>query len=187
MKNLILIIFFSSFLSLVWSQSGVEVTTNSKISEVTIQNSFDRISVNAYNIQAQSKVDELIEYLKIAQNPANSEELNAQLKSNVQQLFITDETLLIKQFESNEFSSNPENWMESLKQSKVKIISADLLNTEMKNSYWIYTYEFRYEVNGKSKKQKVKIQVFFKPQTKNFGSKRKAVWDLKLGNVIFLE
>ena len=183
MKNLILILFFSSFLSLVWSQSGVEVTTNSKISEVTIQNSFDRITVNAYNIQAQSKVDELIEYLKIAQNPANSEELNAQLKSNVQQLFTMHETLVLRQIESNEFSSSPKTWMEALNQSKIKIISANLLNSEIKSSYWIYTYELRYEINGKSKKQNLKIQVFFKPQTKKFGSKSRAVWDLKLGSI----
>ncbi len=186
MKNLILILFFSSFLSFAWSQSGFEVNTNSKISEVTIQNSFNRITVNAYNIQAQSKVDELIEYLILAQNTANSDELNAQLKSNVQQLFATEETLVLKQIEGTQSTSNPEIWMESLNQSNVKIISGNLLNSELKSSYWIYTYEVRYELNGKSKKQKVEIQVFFKPQTKNFGSKRKAVWDLKIGNVIFM-
>ncbi len=38
MKNLILILFFSSFLSFAWSQSGVEVTTNSKVSENLSEN-----------------------------------------------------------------------------------------------------------------------------------------------------
>ena len=32
-----------------------------------------------------------------------------------------------------------------------------------------------------------KIQVYFKPMTKKIGSEKRAVWDLKIGNIGFID
>ncbi len=185
MKHLILILFFSSFFSLAWSQSIEHVVKDAKVSEVTIQNSFDRITIQSYAVQAQSKVEELFEYLTLAQNPANSADLNEQLKSNMAQLFIQGNKIQLTGIESKTTYATSNNWIDDWKESNVKIISLELIDSELKSSYWIYNYKLNYEINGKRRNKKMKIQVYFKPMTKSFGSEKRAVWDLKIGDVIF--
>ena len=186
MKNLILILFFSSFLSFAWSQSETKVITDTKVSEVTIQNSFDRLTLQSYAVQAQSKVEELLEYLSLAQNPANPTDLNEQLESNMTQLFIQGNKIQLTGIESKTNYATSINWIDDWKESNVKIISLELIDSELKSSYWIYNYKLNYEINGKRRNKKMKVQVYFKPMTKNFGSEKRAVWDLKIGDVIFL-
>lgn len=89
MKSRILLIFFFFTLSFAWSQSI------NHTNEVSIENSFDKQTIQAYAIQAQVKVEELVEYLNLIQNPKNSEELNKQLKQTIMQLFSPDETILV--------------------------------------------------------------------------------------------
>lgn len=179
MKSGILLLFFSFTLSLAWSQS-IDHT-----SEVTIENSFDKKAIQAYAVQAQVKVEELVEYLNLIQNPKNSEELNKQLKQTIMQLFSPDEAIQLMGTKNKKNAGNLEQWIEDWKHSNVKINSLELITSKLEPSYWINEYQLTYQINETKKGGKMSVQVYFKPYSKKFGKTTKTVWDFKIGHVLF--
>ncbi len=179
MKSFILLLFFTFFIPFAWSQSIGHVE------EVTIQNSFDKVTIQIYAGQAELKVEELFEYLKAALNTDNTADLNEQLKSNMTQLFIQEDEIQLTGIESKTNYTTATNWIDDWKKTNVKIVSMERIDSELKSSYWIYKYRLVYQINGKQKEKKMTVQVYFKPQSKAFGKTRRTVWDLKIGSVIF--
>lgn len=179
MKNVLFLLFLSYFCSFAWSQSIGYKT------EVTIQNTFDNITIQTYANQAEMKVEELVEYLKMAQNPDNSTAFNAQLESTIQQLFITEEPIQLLGIESKVPWTDSKQWLVDWKQSKVTIVSLELIDSELKDSYWNYNYQLVCQVNGKKIRKKMTVQVYFKQRSKSFGKTQRHVWDLKIGSVTF--
>lgn len=177
MKNGILLIFFSCMFSFAWSQSIEHVN------EVTIRNSFDKEAVQAYAVQAQLKVEELVEYLKLLQNSENSDELNEQLKQTIAPLFSEDEAIQLTAIENKKTFNAPSKWIEEWMHSGVKIIALKLINSRLEHSFWMNEYQLIYQKDRKEKDRKINVQIYFKPQSKSFGKKTKTVWDFKLGSV----
>lgn len=178
MKKWIFFLLFFFSLTIGWSQS-IELKTK----ELTIQNSFDNLTLQTYAVQGQLKVDELFEYLQLASNN-NSQELNQQLQANIEQLFSKD-FVQLSGIESKETFSVPLKWVEYWKTANVDVKFVQLIDSKLKDTHWIYSYQISYSTNGKQKTKQMEVKVHFQPQAKTFGDTQKEVWELKIKTIIF--
>lgn len=178
MKNYItfILILFASSIS--WSQSINEV-----VKESTIQNTFDKATIQSYSVQANTKVDELFEYLNLMNENNNSLALEHQLIENISQLFIDKKTIPLIDFENSKLFFTVQDWLNQIKKSTIKFESWKLINSKLKDNYWRNSYQLIYIVNGNKTTQKIDIQIFFYLDYKSFGKTDKKVWDIKLGEV----
>lgn len=149
-----------------------------------IEHSFDNLTVQSYASQAHLKVEELMEYLQLAADKSNSPALDAQLKANIEQLFSGDGVRLTG-IESKLTVSDPSQWLDDWKSADIRVESLQLTASELKDTYWIYTYQLTYQANGRQKTKKMEVQVYLQPDFKAFGSREKQVWELKIGSIAF--
>lgn len=175
MKNWVIILISLLFTMNGWSQS----ISGSR--ELTIQNSFETAAVEVYALQAQSKVEELFEYLRLASDKNNSTELNEQIQNNIVQLFV-DQPQQLMGIGSKDHTRNIKQWANEWKQAEIEELQ--LTDSRLYKTHWVYKYKLIYLTDGKKISKKMDVQVYFQPQTKTFGSTRKQVWELKIGNVI---
>lgn len=147
-----------------------------------IDRSFDNLTIQSYAAQAHLKVEELMEYLQLATDNSNSPALNAQLKANIEQLF-SGEGVRLTGIESKLILSDPTQWLDDWKSADIRVESLKLTASELKDTYWIYTYQLTYQAGGRQKTKKMEVQVYLQPDIKAFGRAEKQVWELKIGNI----
>lgn len=162
-----------------WSQS-MDISTK----ELTIQNSFDKLTIQTYAAQGQSKVEELFEYLKLTAMNENSPELEEQLLQNIHQLFTEKSVQLVSIDNKTKFYSTKQ-WINDWKNSKITLERLELVGSQLKNNHWLNQYQLIYKVNGKQKTTRMEVQIFFYPELKYFGETKKEVWELKIGSIDF--
>lgn len=164
-------------LTISWSQS-IGISTN----ELTIQNSFDKLTIQTYAAQGQSKVEELFEYLKLTALNENSSELDEQLLQNIHQLF-TEKIVQLVSIDSKTRFYSTQQWVNDWKNSKIIVERLELAGSQLKNDHWLNQYQLIYKVNGKQKTARMEVQIFFYPELKSFGETKKEVWELKIGSI----
>lgn len=164
-------------LTISWSQS-IGISTN----ELTIQNSFDKLTIQTYAAQGQSKVEELFEYLKLTALNENSSELDEQLLQNIHQLF-TEKIVQLVSIDSKTRFYSTQQWVNDWKNSKITVERLELVDSQLKNDHWLNQYQLIYKVNGKQKTARMEVQIFFYPELKSFGETKKEVWELKIGSI----
>jgi len=160
-----------------WSQS-MEISTK----ELTIQNSFDKLTIQTYAVQGQLKVEELFEYLKLISLNGNSPELDKQLLQNIEQLFSEN----IEQLDGVDHKTtlySAKQWVNDWKNSKITVERLELNSSQLKHDHWLNQYQLIYKVNGKQKTARMEVQIFFYPELKSFGETKKEVWELKIGSI----
>lgn len=178
MRTWMIFLLFLCSLTISWSQSAMETR------ELTISNSFDNLTIQSYAVQGELKVQELVEYLRLVSVKTNSEELNKQLVANMEQLF-SESAIQLSGIENKQSVYTVAKWLEDWKRAHVEIESLKLINSELKNTFWVYTYQLNYTLNGKQKTTKMEVNVNFQPQIKTFGTTKKEVWELKINKIDF--
>lgn len=174
--TLFTILFFSFTKS--WSQS-----MNVETKATTIQNSFDKVSLQAYAVQANTKVDELFEYLNFISKTDNSSELGKQLAKNIRQLFTNEKPILLEGLDNPKRFYSVQEWLNDYENGKITIEKWELLHSKLEDDRWQNQYQLIYTVNGKRKIQKIDIEILLQPTEKAFGKTQKKVWEMKLGNI----
>ena len=160
-----------------WSQS-MEISTK----ELTIQNSFDKLTIQTYAVQGQLKVEELFEYLELISLNGNSPKLDKQLFQNIEQLF-SEKTVLLHGVDNKTTLYSAKQWVNDWKNSKITVERLELNSSQLKHDHWLNQYLLTYKVNGRQKTKKIEVQIFFYPELKSFGETKKEVWELKIGNI----
>lgn len=178
MKKITLFIILFYSLTISWSQS-----INIETKATTIQNSFDKVSVQAYAVQANAKVDELFEYLNFISKTENSSELGQQLAKNIRQLFTNEKPILLEGLDNSKRFYSVQEWLNDCEKVKIAIEKWELLHSKLEDDRWQNQYQLVYTVNGKRKTQKIDIEILLQPTEKAFGKTQKKVWEMKLGNI----
>lgn len=178
MRTWIIFLLFSCSLTMSWSQSVLETR------ELTISNSFDNLTIHSYAAQGELKVQELVEYLRLFSVKTNTAELNKQLVANIEKLF-SESTVQLSGMKSKQTIYTVAEWLEDWKASHAEITSLKQIESELKNTFWIYTYQVSYTISGKQKTANMEVKVLFQPRTKTFGTTKKEVWELKIKGIDF--
>lgn len=165
------------------------VTKAQSINEVkgvnTIQNSFDRLTIQSYSAQANTKVKDLFEYLKLLQENKGEEELAQQLTDNIRQLFIND-NLELASLSSKRTFTNLLSWLSEFEKSKITIDDIEFISSKLQSNFWLNQYRLSYTLEGKRKKLNLSIQIYFQIQSKSFGNTTRNVWNWNIGNIELL-
>jgi hypothetical protein len=147
-----------------------------------IRANFTAKSIEAYQENSQNKIREFYEYLTLYSNEKNTE-LKKQIRENI--LSLTDSDMEILDFTStvpseielDKFLSKIENQSFEFKIKSVQN------SAETGSNDWINSYLLSVIQNGKTSDFKLNQTINFEPKEKQFGSKTKTVWEMKLGDV----
>lgn len=143
---------------------------------------FSLESIRAYQENSQNKLDEFYEYLTLYSNEQN-QELKKQIRENI--LTLTESGFSLPDF------TNPNSDEISLEKFLSKIenqfyqfkIKSTKNSSEIGFNQWTNSYVLWVSQNKNSSEFDLEQIIYFEPKEKQFGSKTKTVWEIKLGNI----
>lgn len=161
------------------SAQTVQNTHSSSISD-----NFDALSIQAYAVNGQSKIEELIEYLNLMNSAGIEEDLDAQISSNILQLFSVND-LVIQGISSNVTFIDVRKWIADFKRSSSNKLTIHFKSSQLHDSYWKYTFDLSYEWNGKIVRKKMDVELLMSRLQKSFGNHQKQVWQQSIQKITF--
>ena len=190
MKNLIyILLFFPMFV--IGQSSG---NTNSQKENVSvnekkqldktasfIENNFSKPVINAYQNRALNKLNEFYNYLILLQN-ANSSELQSELKQNVKQLLVNGNLSFQNVIDLQNKKYSIDEILTQIIEKKITFSMPIIQNNAYLNhNDFEFSYTLKVTVNGEVKQLILTQKVYLFPVDKTFGTTKKTVWELKLG------
>ncbi len=146
-----------------------------------IEKNFSKPVINAYQNRALDKLNEFYNYLILLQN-ATTSELQNELKQNIKQLLINENLSFqnIIDFQNKKYSID-----EILSQVMEKKLTVAMpvvnQNAYLNHNDFEFSYTLSVTVNGQVKQLNLTQKVYLFPVEKIFGTTKKTVWELKLG------
>lgn len=148
-----------------------------------IKANFTMASVKAYQESATLKVEDYYQYLTLLSSESTSETLKAEIKNSIYSLFESENIKVI------DFTST-ENATISLHELIDKITNKNYLfsvsnfeNSIVATDYWTTQYQLTVMQNKIPMEFQYFQKIGFKPVVKSFGTTKKEVWTLFLGEV----
>ena len=147
------------FLLFTFSVFGQNVN---KPASSAIKANFTMASVKAYQESATLKVEDYYQYLTLLSSESTSETLKTEIKTTIYSLF-ESENIKVIDFTSTE--------------------NATIENSIVATDYWTTQYQLTITQNKIPMKFQYYQKIGFKPVVKAFGTTKKEVWTLFLGEV----
>lgn len=172
--------FLLMFLLFTFSLFGQNANTSAS---TAIKANFTIASVKAYQESATLKVEDYYQYLTLLSSESTSETLKAEIKTSIYSLFESEKVMVID-FTSTE--NNAISLPDLIKKIMNKNYSFSVSNYEnsiVGTDYWTTQYQLTLIQNDKSKELLYFQKIGFKPVIKTFGSTKKEVWTLFLGEI----
>ena len=168
------------FLLFTFSVFGQNVNTPASSA---IKANFTMASVKAYQESATLKIEDYYQYLTLLSSETTSETLKDEIRTSIYSLFESENIKVI------DFTST-ENATISLNELIDKITNKNYLfsvsnfeNSIVATDYWTTQYQLTITQNKIPMKFQYYQKIGFKPVVKAFGTTKKEVWTLFLGEV----
>lgn len=148
-----------------------------------IKSNFSQQSIEVYQENSQNKLNEFYEYLTIYSTETD-QDLKSQVKENIfsmvaPEIEIVDFTQEIpNEIGLAELLSKIEN------QNYTFQLKSHLKSSETAINHWTNSYKLSIIKGQKIKEIAVNHQIYFQPEEKQFGSKTKTVWEIRLGDIV---
>lgn len=175
MKRLIILLTLLGISELVFGQAAPSAPQG-------ITANFSAKSIAAYQESSQTKTASFFEYLTLYSAEKNSE-LKNQIRENI--LLMTDSDMELPDFTTLASAKiGLETFLSKIENQSIqfKIKSAQSSGETGLNS-WINSYTLSVTQNGKTSDFNLNQTIYFTSAEKQFGSKTKSVWEIKLGNI----
>ena len=190
MKNLIYILLFFPLFTIGQSsgntnsqKENVSVNEKTQLDKTSgfIEKNFSKPVINAYQNRALDKLNEFYNYLILLQN-ANSSELQNELKQNIKQLLINDNLSFQNIIDFQNKKYNIDEVLSQIVEKKI-MFSMPVIkeNAYLNHNDFEFSYTLTVEVNNQVKQLNLTQKVYLFPVEKTFGTTKKTVWELKLG------
>lgn len=173
MKYFIVIAFF--FCNCVLAQEA-----NNSRSRDNINANFSMEVLEAYEENSFSKVNDFYQFLEIYSDKNSSEALKKQIKENIYSLF-KDNSLVADFFTSDKIKL--EKLLESIESKGLQFQIKDIRKTATSNNFWTNSYTLEISDRKEIQRKNILQQIYFYPEEKAFGSKKKEVWTIRLGEI----
>jgi hypothetical protein len=148
-----------------------------------IKANFTMASVKAYQESATLKIEDYYQYLTLLSSESTSETLKAEIKKSIYSLFESENVMVI------DFTSN-ESTTISLNDLIVKIDNKDYTfktsnyeSSIVAADFWTTQYKLIITQDNKIIEIYYFQKIGFKPVIKTFGSTKKEIWSLFLGEI----
>lgn len=167
-----ILLFF--FCNCIFAQSS-----DNSISRTNIKANFSTGVLEAYEENSFSKVKDFYQLLEIYSDVNSSEALKNQVKETIFSLYKNNSQI------TDFFSSEKITLEKLLENSKAKGLKFEVKNIKKEatsNIFWTNSYTLKISDGKEILQKKIYQKVYFYPEEKSFGSKKKEVWTILLGD-----
>ena len=173
MKYFTIILFF-------FCTCGFSQEANNSISRNSIKANFSVKAIEAYEENSFSKVNDFYQFLEIYSDKNSSEDLKNQVKENLNSLVLKD--VLVEDL----FTSEKITLEKLLEKINLKGLRFQIKNIQKKSTstnFWINSYVLEITNKTETTRKNILQRIYFYPEEKNFGTKKKEVWSVFLGEM----
>ena len=168
------------FLLFTFSLFGQNANTSASAS---IKANFTIASVKAYQESATLKVEDYYQYLTLLSSESTSETLKAEIKTSIYSLFESEKVMVIDFTSTENNAISLPDLIEKIMNKNYSFSVSNYENSIVGADYWTTQYQLTLIQNDKSKELLYFQKIGFKPVIKTFGSSKKEVWTLFLGEI----
>lgn len=173
-EKLILKLFFLFLSALVFGQN-LEIRQG-------IKANFSQKSIQVYQENSQNKLDEFYEYLTLFSTEKDVE-LKNQIRENIFSM-VENEFKMPDFTQSDAAEISLEEFLSKIENQSFQFKVKSRQNPgELGMNHWMNSYVLSVSRNGKTSEFDVEQIIYFEPKEKQFGSKTKTVWEVKLGDI----
>ena len=172
--------FLLMFLLFTFSLFGQNANTSAS---TAIKANFTIASVKAYQESATLKVEDYYQYLTLLSSESTSETLKAEIKTSIYSLFESDKVMVIDFTSTENNAISLPDLIEKIMNKNYSFSVSNYENSIVGADYWTTQYQLTLIQNDKSKELLYFQKIGFKPVIKTFGSTKKEVWTLFLGEI----
>jgi len=173
MKYFVIILLF--FGQCVFSQEA----TNS-VKRNSIKANFSAKAIEAYEENSFSKVNDFYQFLEIYSDKNSSEALKNQVKENLKSLVI-ENVLIADLFTSEKITL--EKLLEKINTKGFKFEAKKIQKQGTSTNFWTNSYILEIKNGSEIQRKNLVQRVYFYPEEKSFGTKKKEVWSIFLGEI----
>ncbi len=152
---------------------------DNSISRTNIKANFSTEVLEAYEENSFSKVKDFYQFLEIYSDVNSSEALKNQVKETIFYLYKNNSQV------TDFFGSEKITLEKLLENSKAKGLKFEVKNIQKEatsNNFWTNSYTLKINDGKEIQQKKIYQKVYFYPEEKSFGSKKKEVWTILLGD-----
>ena len=148
-----------------------------------IKANFTIASVKAYQESATLKVEDYYHYLTLFSAESTSESLKNEIKSSISNLFENENCTVIDYTIEQKSTISMKELLTKIENKNYLFSVSNFENSIVANDFWTTQYKLTITQNERPTQLQLFQKVSFKPIIKAFGSAKKEVWTLFLGEV----
>ena len=148
-----------------------------------IKANFTMASVKAYQESATLKVEDYYQYLTLLSSESTSETLKAEIKNSIYSLFESKNIKVIDFTSTENATISLHELIDKITNKNFSFSVANFENSIVSTDYWTTQYQLTVMQNKISMEFQYFQKIGFKPVVKSFGTTKKEVWTLFLGEV----
>ena len=162
------------------SVSGILCAQNIEASPQGIKANFSEKSILAYQENSQHKIAEFYEYMSLYSNEKNPE-LRKQIQSNILSMVSSKEIQVLDFTGSTTNLIDLSELLEKIKNQNYLFEIDEIKSSKNISSYeWGNSYKLKITKGKNTETRNISQSVIFEPLEKEFGTKSKLVWEMKL-------
>lgn len=148
-----------------------------------IKANFTMASVKAYQESATLKVEDYYQYLTLLSSESTSETLKAEIKSSIYSLFESENIKVIDFTSTENTTISLHELIDKITNKNFSFTVTNFENSIVAADYWTTQYQLIVTQNKIPMEFQYYQKIGFKPVVKSFGTTKKEVWTLFLGEV----
>lgn len=148
-----------------------------------IKANFTMASVKAYQESATLKVEDYYHYLTLFSAESTSESLKSEIKSSIFNLFENENSTVVDYTAEEKPTISLKELLTKIENKNYLFSVSNFENSIVANDFWTTQYQLTISQNENTTQLQLFQKVSFKPTLKAFGSAKKEVWMLFLGEV----
>lgn len=171
--------YFTFILFLFYNCVFAQQANNAAI-ENSIKANFSIKVLEAYEENSFSKVEDFYELLEMYSDKNASNTLKKQLEERIDALY-KENTLVSDFFTSDKISVN--KLLDKIASKGLKFEVKNIQKVKTFGNYWTASYILTIQRDTETLQKNISQRIYFYPEEKTFGNKKKEVWSLFLGEI----
>lgn len=148
-----------------------------------IKANFTMASVKAYQESATLKVEDYYQYLTLLSSESTSETLKAEIRTSIFRLFESEKVMVVDFTSTENTAISLNELIDKITNKNFSFAVTNFENSIVAADYWTTQYQLTVMQNKIPKEFQYYQKIGFKPVVKSFGTTKKEVWTLFLGEV----
>jgi len=164
------------------STSANQLNTDAGVKINNIQSQFSNASIVEYQNQAINTIKDFYNYINLFHSSEITSELKVEVDKSIQNLFLNNSIQLKDIFNHSEKPISLNEFLSKCKKQSVVIAVSNFNQSKtISDSYFTFQYTIQVTLNSTTTSHTLTQKVYFFPGEKQFGTTKKNVWQLKLG------